>query len=184
MNKADCINFRIKRIREELNLTQNELAKKIGVSQRTISWSEQPGNNVSDSTIKSICGIFRVNENFLINGIPPMFIEEDSFDLVQFVRDHGGSELEIEIMKAYFELDASTRQYIIEHFKKRLSPLFMKTENRKADMESLETELQHAKVTAAEDEYIKNRLNSAKKTISSASSTITVKDIKNNSNLA
>ena len=44
----------------------------------------------------------------------------DQFNLDTFVRMNDGSDLEIKIMKAYFELDKQTREALIEHFRKHL----------------------------------------------------------------
>lgn len=43
---TENLNDRIKEVRKALNMSQKEVAKEMGVSQGTISWSEQPGNNV------------------------------------------------------------------------------------------------------------------------------------------
>lgn len=171
------INERIREMRKYRKMSQKELANKIGMSQNSISWSEKPGNNVAESTIKSICSVLNVNENYIRYGTEPK-VSNQTFDIIQFVKDHGGSELEIEIMKAYFELDVRTRRHIIEHFKERLSPFFTKDENIELNSDSSTSEIK-----TAEEEYIKSRLDTAKKMASSALNT-TEEGIGKNSNLA
>lgn len=118
--QLNTINERIKHVRKNiLKISQQELAEKIGVSQNAISWSEKPNNNVSDSTIKSICTLFNINEDYLRHGTEPIFIESDTFDLNKFIDEQGGTELEKEIIRTYFELPEDIRKTILEHFKQK-----------------------------------------------------------------
>ena len=96
----DTLNERIKTVRKNLGLSQKDFAEKIGISQRSVSWGEQPGNNLRD-------------------GTGPMYTAEPTFSLDQFVRDHHGTDQEIEIMKAYFELDPEIRRKVWDHFRGR-----------------------------------------------------------------
>lgn len=118
-NIMDTLNERIKTVRKNLGLSQKDFAEKIGISQRSVSWGEQPGNNVPDSTIKALCMAFRVSETWLRDGTGPMYTAEPTFSLDQFVRDHHGTDQEIEIMKAYFELDPEIRRKVWDHFRAR-----------------------------------------------------------------
>lgn len=110
------LNERIRELRKQLCLSQKDFAEKIGISQRSVSWSEQPNNNVPDSTIKSICMAFSVNEEWLRYGTEPIYIQPPTFSLDDFARQHGATELELQIVKTYFELDADTRKMLISHF--------------------------------------------------------------------
>ena len=111
----------LRRYEKKLGLSQKDFAQKVGISQRSVSWGEQPGNNVPDSTIKSLCIVFRINEAWLRTGDGDMFIEPDTFSLNQFVRDRGGTDLEIEIVKAYFDLDKDARLAAVNYFIDRLT---------------------------------------------------------------
>ncbi len=114
------LNARIKYIRKNiLKMSQFDFANKLGLSQRTISWSEQEGNNVPDSNIKSMCTLFNINEDYLRYGTEPIFIESNTFDLNKFIDEQGGTELEKEIIRTYFELPENIRKTILEHFKQK-----------------------------------------------------------------
>ena len=113
------INARIKKVRKDAGLNQKEFSESLGVTQSGVSYMEQDGRNVSDITIKGICNRYNVNEDWLRYGTEPMYIQEPTFSLDQFVRDHQGTDLEIEIMKAYFELDPDIRKTVLDHFKAR-----------------------------------------------------------------
>lgn len=114
------INARIKKIRKDSGLNQKDFSEILGVTQSGVSYMEQDGRNVSDLTIKSICNHFCINEKWLIDEIGPMYIEPDTFSLDDFVKSKGASNLELEIVKAYFELDLDIRKKLINHFKEKL----------------------------------------------------------------
>ena len=118
------INERIKYFRKDvLGLNQRQLATALGLTQSGVSYMEQSGSNVSDGSIKSLCLAYGLNETWLRDGSGPMCTAEPTFSLDQFVRDHHGTDQEIEIMKAYFELDPEIRRKVWEHFQARFPAL-------------------------------------------------------------
>lgn len=153
---------RIRDLRKNyLHLSQTEFGDKLGVSRSVIKNIELNALAKPDqklSLLKLICKEFSVNEEWLMNGAEPMFIEPDTFSLDDFVRSHGATDLELEIIKMYFELDSSTRKTIVEHFRSHMLALHT-AETPEPTTEELEAE------------YKKSRLNSAPKMGSSASNT-------------
>lgn len=155
------INERIRHLRKDiLKLNQTEFAEAIGMKQRGASGMEQDGGTVTDRAIKAICLAYNLNEDWVRYGTEPMYIQEPTFSLEQFVRDHQGTDLEIEIMKAYFELDPDIRKTVLDHFKARFSAA---AQAKPAASEPSVEEL--------EAEYKKSVLGSARNTGSIASST-------------
>jgi len=116
---------RIRELRKNhLNMTQEAFAEKLGVSRSVIKNIElnalaRPEQKLS--LIKLMCKEFSVNEKWLLDGTEPMFVEPDSFSLDKFVRDHEASDLELQVLKAYFELDSSVRRGLIDYFRRHLS---------------------------------------------------------------
>ena len=151
------VNERIKRVRKEKGMNQKQFAALLGVTQSGVSYMEQSGSNVSDSSIKSICTMCNLNEDWLRNGTEPMYIQAPTFSLDDFVRQRGGTEFEIDIMKAYFELEPDTRAMLIQHFKERLT--------------ASRAEPSEMTVEEAEAAYIKSRSKIAQKAGSSALNT-------------
>lgn len=117
------INERIKFLRKEKGLNQKQFASLLGVTQSGASYMEQPGNNVSDSSIKSICTICNVNEEWLRNGVEPIHIEPDTFSLDEFAKQRGATDLELQIVKTYFDLDPDIREVLVDHFRKGLAAI-------------------------------------------------------------
>ena len=142
------INERIRYLRKEvLHLNQRRFAKDLGMAQTGISGLEQDGAVVTDRAIKSISMAYNVNEEWLRTGAEPMYIEEPTFNLDDFLRNRGATDLELNIVKAYFELEPDVRRQLVEHFKKHLAA-------------STETAAPSA-VEEAEAAYIKSRSGSA-----------------------
>lgn len=65
---------RIKKIRKELDLTQQEFADQLKVPRNTIAGYEVGKSNPSDAAINNICREFNVNEDWLRTGQGEMFI--------------------------------------------------------------------------------------------------------------
>lgn len=68
---------RIKALRKQLDLTQQEFADKIGVKRNTIATYESGRNQPIDAVIGLICREFNVNEEWLRNGNGEMFVKID-----------------------------------------------------------------------------------------------------------
>lgn len=68
------MNLRIKEIRKNANVNQDTFAEKIGLTKNFVSLIETGGRVPSDRTIKDICRIFSVNEEWLRNGTGEMYL--------------------------------------------------------------------------------------------------------------
>ena len=66
---------RIKKIRKELDLTQQEFADKIGIKRNSVAKYETGENSPSAASISLICREFNVNEEWLRTGNGEMFVE-------------------------------------------------------------------------------------------------------------
>lgn len=114
------INERIKMFRKSKGLSQKQFASSLGVTQSGVSYMEQDGSTVSDSSIKTICSVYGLNEEWLRNGTEPAVAQSDTFSLDQYLIEKGCTALELSIVKAYFTLDQSTRQKVFDYFQERL----------------------------------------------------------------
>ena len=116
------MNDRIKLIRKNKGLSQEEFGKRLSVTKASISRIEAGINNPSDQTIKLICSEFNVNEDWLRTGAggeENMFISED----MQYFQNVGklGSEKN-EFKKFYLNmmmgLPDEYWDYIYKEFKR------------------------------------------------------------------
>ena len=143
------IKDRIKKLRRELDLTQTEFAKKIGTKQSTITGYENGLRTPSGLAVSSICKAFGVNEKWLLDGTGDMFAKSEEISLDDFARQHGATDFEIKIIKAYFSLSDDLRHEFLAQLR--------------ANFE------QESSVEDAEGEYIKKISGSAQSTGSTAS---------------
>ncbi len=67
---------RIKKIRKELDLTQQEFADRIGIKRNTLSTYESGRNEPIDAVTSLICREFNVNKHWLRDGTGEMFIQQ------------------------------------------------------------------------------------------------------------
>lgn len=115
------INERVKHFRKDvLHISQTEFANALGMKQTGVSYMERDGSTVTDQTIKAICLLYNVNEEWLRNGNGPMYVKPGTFSLDDFVKSHGMTDFELEIVKTYFELDPILRQKLVDHFRSKL----------------------------------------------------------------
>lgn len=148
-------------------MNQKQFASLLGITQSGVSYMEQDGSNVSDSSIKTICSILGLSEDWLRYGTEPMYIKNDIFSLDNYLKSRSATDLEIEIIKAYFDLTPDIRDAVLNHFMSRLSP------------QSPGDSIPAATTEELEEEYKKNRLNSVSKTTSSALNIISGTPTKN-----
>ena len=105
---------RIKRLRNDVGLTQQQFAVKIGVSQNTFANYEIGRRNPSNSAINNICKTFKVNEKWLRTGVGDMYEPDEKFCLDDLVKENNGTPQDIRIIKAYFKLPVEVRREVFE----------------------------------------------------------------------
>ncbi len=166
------IKERLKAIRKHFRLSQGVFGESIGVSRDVISNVESGRVELKDHLVKLICSEFNISEDWLKFGNGSMFIEKENFSLDTFARQRQMSDLELDILKAYFELDPELRHQVLSHFKNKFaSPEIVTTDSVPLVQSKTDVEL-------AEEAYIKSISSSAKNTKSIASNTIEEIEIK------
>lgn len=115
------MNTRIRALREDKGLTRAAFGEPLGVSSDVINNLERGRVDAKDSIVKLICAKYNVREEWLRTGQGSMYNIPDTFSLDNYVKEHGATELELRIAKAYFSLEPEIRKMILEHFKAELS---------------------------------------------------------------
>lgn len=98
---------RIKELRKALNLTQNELGSRIGMTPNTITNYETGRRVPSNQVIFSICREFNVNEDWLRTGNGEMFnpmSEDEELDLYVGRISGGADEFKKNLIKTLCKL--------------------------------------------------------------------------------
>lgn len=101
------ISDRIKWIRKDLNLTQEEFGKRIGIAQNTIAAYESGRREPQDVTFTAICYEFGVNMEWLKNGTGNPYNDADD-DLARLigVMLKGENDTAKKVFKAFAKLSA------------------------------------------------------------------------------
>ena len=82
------MNTRIKKLRRELDMTQEKFGAEIGVKGNTVAQWESGRNDPPDSSIVSICREFHANEHWLRTGEGEMFVQiARDKEIMRFVGD-------------------------------------------------------------------------------------------------
>ncbi len=69
-NDKQSVAMRLKLLRTEEGLTQNEVAEKLGVTQQTYSKYEKGTSNVDSVVLTKICNLYGVTSDYVL-GISP-----------------------------------------------------------------------------------------------------------------
>lgn len=179
---------RIKKIRRELDLTQQEFAERIGIKRNTIANYETGRNDPVDSVISLICREFDVREEWLRTGEGEMFKPKPSDILDQLAYKYKLFNFDYVMIEKFLAMPPDLRRAIYDHFhdvdvalaemdpyapayvgNTPPQPMDRIMENIKSSQK--ENTSAEISVEQAEAEYIKKISNSAEKKESTASNT-------------
>lgn len=108
---------RIRKLRRELDLTQEKFAERIGIKRNTIATYESGRNEPVDSVVALICREFHVNEEWLRNGTGEMFAQDSEDELQTLTEKYSLSPADRVLIEKYVSLKADTRNAILEFMK-------------------------------------------------------------------
>ena len=77
------MNKRIRTLRNELHLTQQEFADRLKISRNNIAGYESGTRAPSDAVISLICSAFHVNEDWLLHGKGEMFVPQTRHEILE-----------------------------------------------------------------------------------------------------
>ena len=113
---------RIKKLRKELGLTQQEFADRLGISRGNVATSETRDGNPGGSVIQLICREFSVREEWLRTGGGEMFIQKKPEPLDELLSDLLGGEAVTNedkiLVKSFLELPDNARDAVIKFVQK------------------------------------------------------------------
>ena len=182
-------NQRIRKLRRELDLTQQEFAERIGVSRANIGKYETGISEPSAAVLSLICREFDVREEWLRTGEGEMFKAKPSDILDQLAYKYKLFNFDYVMIEKFLAMPPDLRRAIYEHFHDvdaalaemdPYAPAYTRSEPPRPMDRIMETITSQQKENAvpemsveqAEAEYIKSRLNSARKTTPFVSNTI------------
>ncbi|WP_312070426.1 helix-turn-helix transcriptional regulator [Anaerotignum propionicum] len=111
------MNERIKEIRGLLSLSQEEFGNRLGVTKAAISKIEKGNRNITEQMIKAICREFRVNAQWLTEGIgEPFLVTPDSL-IEKVAEEYNLNSFEKTLMEEYLNLTHEERSVFENFFK-------------------------------------------------------------------
>lgn len=106
---------RIKKIRKELDLTQQEFAERIGVKRNTVATYEMGRSTPSDSALSLICREFNVNEEWLRSGTGEMFKASPTEVLDALAEEYGLTHGDYVLVEKFVNLKAEKRAAVVDY---------------------------------------------------------------------
>ena len=108
---------RLRQLRKDLGMSQEEFGRRIGVSNTAISKLEKNERNLTEQTAKSICREVRVNYFWLTEGKGDMFSGTPESVVDEIAEDYNLDDIDKKIIEKYLELSADQRQVLKEYLK-------------------------------------------------------------------
>lgn len=108
---------RIRKIRRDLDLTQQEFADRLGIKRGTIANYELGRNEPVDSVVSLICREFGVNKDWLRDGTGKMYAPDSGNELEALTEKYSLSPADRVLIEKYVSLKADTRNATLEFMK-------------------------------------------------------------------
>lgn len=105
---------RLKKLRRDLDLTQQEFAERIGIKRNTLANYEAGRNEPIDAVISLICKEFNVSEEWLRTGVGEMFAPDASNEIENLVRKYDLSDVDQALIEKYVKLRPPIRKALLE----------------------------------------------------------------------
>lgn len=109
------IGERIKKIRKDKDLTQQEFAEKIGVKRNTVATYEMGRSMPSDSALSLICKTFNVNEEWLRDGTGEIYQPEATAALELLAIEHNLTNGEYVLIEKFLKLKPDVRTALVRY---------------------------------------------------------------------
>ena len=109
------MNDRIKELRCELGLNQEDFGNHLGVTKSAISVVESGKRKMTESNIKLICRVFNVNESWLRHGIGEIFADKTQGILYKLAIEYNLDDLDKLLVETYARLPETQKRAIKEY---------------------------------------------------------------------
>lgn len=126
-------NERIKLLRKELGLTQNEFGEKIGLKKSAISQIENGSTSSNPRIVQLICTAFNISEKWLTEGKGDMYTSDEEAILDKLAGMYDLSESQMIFAKQWLQLPATAKDAVVDYIVSVASALQGKKAEKKKD---------------------------------------------------
>ena len=126
-------NERIKLLRKELGLTQNEFGEKIGLKKSAISQIENGSTSSNPRIVQLICTAFNISEKWLTEGKGDMYTSDEEAILDKLAGMYDLSESQMVFAKQWLQLPATAKDAVVDYIVSVASALQGKKAEKKND---------------------------------------------------
>lgn len=126
-------NERIKFLRKELGLTQNEFGEKIGLKKSAISQIENGSTSSNPRIVQLICTAFNISEKWLTEGKGDMYTSDEDAILEKLTNMYDLSEDQVIFVRRWLELPDSAREAVVDYVINIASAMQGKKQKKKND---------------------------------------------------
>lgn len=155
---------RIKEIRKDANLTQQEFANRLGIKRNTIATYESGRNAPIDAVISLICREFKINEEWLRSGRGDKKQPEPKSEMDMLAKAYDMSRDERIFLEMYLRQSRPEREAIFNFLRSTFTAIENDVDEGATVEKNTVSEETSCAVKEAEAEYIKSRSKTAKKT--------------------
>lgn len=131
---------RIKKLRKDVDLTQQKFADRLGMKQNTVATYEMGRTNPSDAVIKSICREFNVSEAWLRTGDGDPFLPPPRDTLDVLTKEYDLSHNARILVEEFVGLKPEMQQVFID-FARKVAASFHSESTVPATQQKQETDL-------------------------------------------
>lgn len=111
------IAIRLKELRKNLKMNQQEFADNIKMAKISVARWESETLNISESTALLICEKFNVNYDWLMYGNGDMFKPKEE-TIATIKKEHPDiTDVELDILEKWFQLSHDDRVYLLKKLK-------------------------------------------------------------------
>lgn len=110
-------NERLKELRKNLLLSQEEMGKRLGVTRGGLCKIERGDRKLTEQMALSICREFRVNYYWLTEGQLPMLVGTPESVVDEIAEDYNLDSIDKKILEKYLELSPDQRDILKNYLK-------------------------------------------------------------------
>ena len=109
---------RVKAIRATLKLTLEKFGEKLGVGKTAISKIEKGERSLTVQMMKAICREYKVNYEYLKNGIGEMFVEVPQTVVDELCEQYDLDDFDRIMLQEYLKMDEASRNVLKTYIRK------------------------------------------------------------------